>query len=765
MDSYNVLDIMNISTIEELDRDFNQWELLPYDLRKKSDDVCIQKYGCNNIQLYNIIKAKMLQQDNGTVFESAVDKKVFISKLKYMLEGFNTGDQSKQEILGYIKNGSVNDRLAKIQLSKDYMKFEDDWMIICDFIDDNHPDYTLADLNAMFDKYNTLNPEHRRLSDTYSIAIWGRPVFGMYSYMKQKFETKEAEQEDIEEFIPDAKDQAINNYTQTITTESGDDLQLLIRKLDCYNKSSERSLYESAVLEQFGDKIKVGKKTYRQDLPGVVPFLTYTEYLHNAKGLDQKKINRVDPFSYVFNSKATAKSLEEMYNNGEKDKLLELGWNPEVRPTKEAIEFAREKQIKWFDENKLFDITDISRFDFLGEANIEDSTSSLVPLYLVVACDKLSREDIRKQVAGYLKFKSLKDYNHIGLSLESNLENIYTFDNKSEIPTKLKDDDDDEKDKSDDNKLLGLKVESINDYEKSSIVFVMAFFVKGSVKRTIKTSLKNYLVMQDTSPYNFDNVMSIVKNKAVDRSLIPAIVIGQFLDSIFKISNIYDNIGKQKIGAGMNQFGGRFYVMFSGPIKDYKENKVKKKIDGLKKIGTFSSLNFFGANNTVDENIKPEEYGYYTFDTYLKKYTNEAVNNVVVAIRDILNPNNNEFRWIPDEVVLSKEEILQKIQDINNDCDTMNDKDYSIIAHRLQKLKVDRSVLLNIIKSMKDIDEQLIITVNGLLSKVDSVIRYYDNYLKQFNITPNTQDQNNKIVIHDVSEKFKFSADNIRFDN
>ena len=229
--------------------------------------------------------------------------------------------------------------------------------------------------------------------------------------------------------------------------------------------------------------------------------------------------------------------------------------------------------------------------------------------------------------------------------------------------------------------------------------------------------------------------------------------------------DIYDNIGKQKIGAGMNQFGGRFYVVFSGPIKDYKENKVKKKIDGLKKVGTFSSLNFFGANNTVDENIKPEEYGYYTFDTYLKKYTNEAVNNVVVAIRDILNPNNNEFRWIPDEVVLSKEEILQKIQDINNDCDTMNDKDYSIIAHRLQKLKVDRSVLLNIIKSMKDTNEQLIITVNGLLSKVDSVIRYYDNYLKQFNITPNTQEQNNKIVIHDVSEKFKFSADNIKFDN
>ena len=747
MDSYNVLDIMNISTIEELDRDFNQWELLPYDLRKKSDDVCIQKYGCNNIQLYNIIKAKMLQQDNGTVFESAVDKKVFISKLKYMLEGFNTGDQSKQEILGYIKNGSVNDRLAKIQLSKDYMKFEDDWMIICDFIDDNHPDYTLADLNAMFDKYNTLNPEHRRLSDTYSIAIWGRPVFGMYSYMKQKFETKEAEQEDIEEFIPDAKDQAINNYTQTITTASGDDLQLLIRKLDCYNKSSERSLYESTVLEQFGDKIKVGKKTYRQDLPGVVPFLTYTEYLHNAKGLDQKKINRVDPFSYVFNGKATAKSLEEMYNNGEKDKLLELGWNPEVRPTKEAIEFAREKQIKWFDENKLFDITDITKFDFLGEANIEDSTSSLVPLYLVVSCNKLPRDDKRKQFGDAIGFKTLKDYSHIGLSLEANLENIYTFDFVSK------------------EELNKLRIDTIKEYEKDAIVFVMAFFVKGDVKRTIRNSLKNYMTMQDTSVYSFDNVMSIIKDKPSNKSLLPYIIIGQFLDSIFKISNIYDNLGKQKFGSGMNQFGGRFYVMFSGPIKDYKENKVKKKIDGLKKIGTFSSLNFFGANNTVDENIKPEEYGYYTFDTYLKKYTNEAVNNVVVAIRDILNPNNNEFRWIPDEVVLSKEEILQKIQDINNDCDTMNDKDYSIIAHRLQKLKVDRSVLLNIIKSMKDTDEQLIITVNGLLSKVDSIIRYYDNYLKQFNITPNTQEQNNKIVIHDVSEKFKFSADNIRFDN
>ncbi len=747
MDQFNVLDIMNISTIDALDIDFNQWQLLPYDMRKKSDDICIQKYGCNNIQLYNVIKAKMLQfqSDDESIFESAVDTKIFLNKLKYTLtEAFNTGDQSKQEILGYMKNGMVNDKLSKIQLSKDYMKFEDDWVIICDFLDDKHPDYTLSDLNNMFTKYNGLNPEHRRLSDTYSIAIWGRPVFGMYTYMKQKFETLDAEKDNLE-FVPDEQDQTITNYTRTIETEAGDNLQLLIRKLDCYNKSPMRSLYESTVLEQYGDKIKLRKKSYREDLPGVVPFLTYTEYLHNAKSQDQKKIARVDPFSYVMNAKHTAKALEEMYKNGETDKLLEFGWNPAVKPTREALEYAREKQIKWFDEHKLFEITDISNFEFLGEAT-EASTSSLSPLFLVIACNNLDKKDPKAVFGKKMGFKTLKDFNHLGISMEPNLENIYTFEDVSK------------------EKLNKMKIVSIKDYKDSDMkIFVLTFFVKNTAKNTIKISLKNYMVNQDNTPYSFDNVMSIVKDKPSPNGVIPYIVIGQFLDSIFKISNLYDNIGKQKIGAGMNQYGGRFYVMFSGPADEYKENKVKNKIDGLKKIGTFSTLNFFGANNTVDENINPEDYGYYTFDVYLKKYTNESVNTVVTTIRDILNPENNEFKWIEDEIIVDKEDAYAKMREINSYCDSLTStNDPSIIANILQKVKLGKSILLKIMKSLKGQDEQLVITSDALLAKIDTTIRYYDNYLKQFNTQP-TDVVSDRIVIHDTNNKFKYSAENFKF--
>lgn len=750
MDQFNVLDIMHITTVDSLDQDYNQWELFPYDLRKKSDDVCIQKYGCNNTQLYNIMKAKLIQyEDDGQdLVAESVDMKIMINKIKFALnEGFTT-DKNKDELLGYMKNGMINDRLNKIEQSKNLMKFDDDWVIICDFIDDDHPDYTINDLNNLFAKYNSSNTEHRTHSDEYSVQIWGRSVFGMYSYMKQKFEILDTKDQDIE-FVPDKNDQDITNYTRTIETESGDDLQLMIRKMDCYNTSPIRSLYESKVLEQFGDKIKVGNKTYRQDLPGVVPFLTYTEYLHNRNGLDQKKINNVDPFTYVFNKKHTAESLQELYRNGQKEELLEFGWNPEVEPTVEAILYAREKQIKWFDEHKLFKITDISNFDLLSEAS-EESTSKLTPVFLVVNANKFDKNDAKRKIMSKIGFNTLKDYNNVGLSLEPSLNTIYSIDYKSKG-----------------NDTKSFEVRSVRDYADDSNIydtlFVLAFFVKASVKKTIKTSMTTYVNFQDNSKYKFDNIDNIITNKVPkSNAWNPYVVIGQFMDTIFKISNLYDNMGKQEIGAGLDQSGGNFYVLYSGPAKDYKENKVKKKIDGLKKISTFSTLNFFGTN-TNETGPDPEDYGYYTFDAYLKKYTNEAVDAVVQIIRqDILNPDNNEFKWVDDSEIITKDIIMDKMKNMEQCIEYISGaKDNEIIDY-IQRIKLDKMYLLKAIRDGILQDNNDLMKVKYLIDKTDQVIKYYTNYSKQFNYQPAVS-KDNRIVIHDTNDKFKYSSENFKY--
>ena len=51
MDNNNVIMVTN--DLKELEQDMRNWLLLTYDERKRADIICIDKYGCNNIELYN----------------------------------------------------------------------------------------------------------------------------------------------------------------------------------------------------------------------------------------------------------------------------------------------------------------------------------------------------------------------------------------------------------------------------------------------------------------------------------------------------------------------------------------------------------------------------------------------------------------------------------------------------------------------------------------------------------------------------------------
>ena len=56
-----VLDLSD--NLEDLEQDMSNWMQLPYDMRKRSNDACIMKYGCTNEQLYNMIKARLMNID------------------------------------------------------------------------------------------------------------------------------------------------------------------------------------------------------------------------------------------------------------------------------------------------------------------------------------------------------------------------------------------------------------------------------------------------------------------------------------------------------------------------------------------------------------------------------------------------------------------------------------------------------------------------------------------------------------------------------
>ena len=53
------------------------------------------------------------------------------------------------------------------------------------------------------------------------------------------------------------------------------------------------------------------------------------------------------------------KNIEDAYNNHDNEAMLDMGWNPYIKPTAEAFQRAYERQIQFFEENYSYNIYDI----------------------------------------------------------------------------------------------------------------------------------------------------------------------------------------------------------------------------------------------------------------------------------------------------------------------------------------------------------------------------------------------------------------------
>ena len=60
MDSYYVIDITN--DLASLENDYANWVGLPFNFRKRGDEECIRRYNCTNTDLFNRIKANLIEQ-------------------------------------------------------------------------------------------------------------------------------------------------------------------------------------------------------------------------------------------------------------------------------------------------------------------------------------------------------------------------------------------------------------------------------------------------------------------------------------------------------------------------------------------------------------------------------------------------------------------------------------------------------------------------------------------------------------------------------
>lgn len=688
MDQFNV--ITPTSDLDELNNDMVSWTRLPLNLRYRSDEECIRRYNMTNIDLYNNLKAMII---NNTVPKDDMMLSNSIS------EGAMIQDNSVVSFL----NDEEKDFIIKKQKCEQ-LEMSPNIVIISPFRGDNK-EYTLDELEDKFLKYSMLIDKHRRFSNSYSLSIWGYDVPNMYQIMKKKIMSLDGiESDDIIFTMRESVEEKLVTPLYTTLNEmiiNQDILGLYNMKMDSFNEmtNTQRAMYNDIV-----SKIDetVSYVDFLSVLPKKVPYFTLTEM--RELGIDDSNINTD-------------------YFHMNEEELLQNGWNPSVPVTEESLEYARRRQNIWLNEHKP-KIVDLTHYNF----NIvnESSTSmnrmykkyDLYPIYIVISYTGTVMSKI-------IKFVRHSQYAHAGLSLDSDLRAISTFQLSKE--------------------WKGFANDSLDKYIKENSeasIMVLALFVDYNTKYKIDMIIKDFISKQEKSKYNVKNLFNVLLNKSVDNdSENLYLICSQFVDTVLKLANI-KLFNKSSNLVEPEDFkdvanNPKVYKVYEGLARKYNEKEVEDIIHNL----------------------------FITMNTNVLQYSN-TVNEASItleAIKDLLTPESVLVeRKLPIklddngnlELGLYKS-LEEQYQEAHRLLKEYNDSNIEPMKHELARLFYINSAIEKKIKKMKKDDKEY-------KKYIDLRARVLNDFKKYFKIV---LDNDPEFNFTEYFKKSEYYNGNIIIDN
>lgn len=581
MQEGNIISLSNNQ--EELDKDMELWLSLSYDERKRSDDLCINKYGCNNQELYNRIKASILS--NTPITEALIGD--IISTRDELIE--------------------------KIKQSEQIQENDPNVIIIDDFVD---VPYDLEIANTKYRNFYLLPENYRNISNSYSLSIYGKTIDDMYKYITDKIIGK-IKVTNNEDYLLTLKKQEIEK-----SVDNGDFLEYCINKVDCL--SGDKSLYESTVLESIIDNTPYKDFSYSKEMPSIVPFLTPYEFKHLTG-------NTIDPSSYICIENTTdyyntIKKFQELLKESDQPEIYEnaiikMGWNPYIPIDGNSIKTARDRQIKWFNENKKINLIDLSNYEVSLEeeatTGVSGDKNRLEPVFLIFVRTSSTLGKIIRKVTNSM-------YSHAGISLDSSMNEIYSYN------LNLK------------KKNNGFTIESLNDYieNKAEIIFVICMFVDKDVKEKIKKEINFYKENKDKTKYAIDNLFNILIHKKIeDREYPLRLVCSQFVDTILKMAGIdittknSNLVSPADLANSTRNDSINLYILFEGFISNYDKKKINAKIKKIIQVTDYENLNVIKAENAV-KTLKIKEMN----NLLSHCPDNNEINSILKEMREYVKP-------------------------------------------------------------------------------------------------------------------------------
>ena len=654
-DLYNVITPTN--DLQELENNMYRWSMMPYDRRMHSDDMCRQKYGMSNIELYNQLKANILNNSQPEADISSVNNLV---KEDVDNSPIHYSDWGERKLLS-----------DQIQKSPCY--------VLIDPPSETYT-YSIEDLNMKYQSYNQLLPKYRIYSDQYSVIVWGYNVTDIYNIIKKDYFTNDYDTT----FIPNE-----STHFDNIPINLEDSLSVN-QVMNSLQESKESNSNTYIGLMEINNREYLGT-----ELPSVTPYFTPVEMQEFYK--ERPELLESPIITDANNYYNTMSSLMTQYQNKPSSKLEETilanGWNPSVDFTTENINYAKSRQVHFLEEYlpRIIDITNTDTTE-----SIEESTSEmrdmykkkgLYPIYIVLSYSYTAFGRIIKAVKG-------SKYSHAGLSTDSDLKNIYTFkfggmkktDSNGVTKKEFYD---------------GFSDENLGAYlynSKDALIDVLCVFVNKGVKDKVTKVLRSFSRNKGKTHYAFDNILNILFSRAKKYDYPDSMnfVCSQFVDTVLKLANVditnkSSNLVIPQDFANITKKNPKVYKVYKGLARDFTNKKIENNIKAL-----FNNHKAVNVNSTIKS----------TMESYSSEYIKNNINDLLTveaAIQEFKFPIS--FNSKGDVTIELLKNLEDEYQTAHTLLKTYTTKNLDGIKHELCRLFWINAQIEKKLKKMKKGDK------------------------------------------------------------
>lgn len=617
--------ITPVSTLEELDDQWNKFNSMIKKNRRESDWKSIELFGISNQEHYEIIRNKLLDKD----IENDINSKL-IPPIQDgdtpIIESYIDLDAADS----YYNPDAINYTTEDVQKAKEWADESDRAIII--------PTRTLDELESLWDAYNLMIKKHKRESDWMSQELFGITNLKHYEYLKTQFLKQDIKNKDDYDFIAEAVNTSnAKSYIHNLSINEGPaSLTESVLKLVKPNKS----IYEELIVNNI---VSDAIAAYNDGLsPATVPTISTTDmpYLSPTEMIDMGVYGQAPVDNYfgaiadnsMINEEISVKEWFDMYQASDdgfytemnhltadwvnkvreltyglsrmiesgaeednikarKQSILELGWNPDIEFSDKARALATECAINRISSNsihpKIINITEFSCADSETLAYNESGRTDLKPIYIVMTEGK-------NRFSGMIKKVTHSIYSHASIAFDHTLEEMYSY--------AIKD-------------TNGFRKESLTkDTRPTSRIGVYVFFVTDAVYAKIVALINTLMENPSKTKYSYKNLVTFLFNIPYNNDW--KMVCSQFVDRCLKVAGIdvsrvdsslvspakLDNVLKNE---------ERIYHIYEGLMPDYDPNRAKNLVNSLMKrckplkeqnIGLYENENSF--INTLFSNAR-----------------------------------------------------------------------------------------------------------------------------------------------------------------